>query len=89
MSSSDLFSISNRVVLVTGASSGIGLYVAKGLARAGAARVYISGRRAALLDAAAEAALAALDGWQADHREIYYDWTKRKGQDDTREMGAA
>lgn len=38
------------------------------------------------------AALDALDNWQADHREIYYDWTKRKGQGDTRaggEMGAA
>lgn len=39
-----------------------------------------------------KAALEALDGWQAEHREIYYDWTKRKGEADTRagaEMGAA
>ena len=52
----DLFSIADRVVLVTGASSGIGSYVAQGLAQAGAARVYITGRRAAQLDAVAQAA---------------------------------
>ncbi|TBU64497.1 hypothetical protein BD310DRAFT_914759 [Dichomitus squalens] len=53
--SADLFSIANRVMLVTGASSGIGSYVAQGLARAGAARVYITGRRAAQLDSVAQA----------------------------------
>jgi hypothetical protein len=39
-----------------------------------------------------KSALEALNGWQAEHIEIYYDWTKRKGQDDTNDgshMGAA
>ncbi|EKM56004.1 uncharacterized protein PHACADRAFT_257009 [Phanerochaete carnosa HHB-10118-sp] len=31
-----------------------------------------------------KAALEALDSWQAEHKEIYYDWTKRKDGDDTR-----
>lgn len=35
-----------------------------------------------------KAALDVLDNWQADHREIYYDWTKRKGQDDVSTDGA-
>lgn len=38
------------------------------------------------------AALEALDGWQMEHSEIHYDWTKRKGQDDLSngsEMAAA
>ncbi|RPD63862.1 NAD(P)-binding protein [Lentinus tigrinus ALCF2SS1-6] len=53
---SDLFSVADRVAVVTGASSGIGSYIAQGLARAGAARVYISGRRAAQLEKVAQAA---------------------------------
>lgn len=53
---STLFSVAGRVALISGASSGIGAYVAKGLAEHGAARVYISGRRAAALDAVAQSA---------------------------------
>ena len=30
-----------------------------------------------------KAVLDVLDSWQAVHRDIYYDWSKRKGQDDT------
>ncbi|KAI0645447.1 hypothetical protein C8Q79DRAFT_1010408 [Trametes meyenii] len=58
--STDLCSIANRTALVTGASSGIGSYIAQGLAQAGAARVYISGRRAAQLDVVAKAAPGAI-----------------------------
>lgn len=36
-----------------------------------------------------KAALEALDSWQAEHREIYYDWTKRKGEGEGSPMGAA
>lgn len=31
------------------------------------------------------AALEALDGWQAEHRDVYYDWTKRKSGEDLAE----
>ncbi|KAK7692865.1 hypothetical protein QCA50_004500 [Cerrena zonata] len=47
---SSLFSISNRVILVSGGSSGIGNLAAKGLAEHGAARVYIVGRRVTKLE---------------------------------------
>ena len=38
-----------------------------------------------------KAALEVLDNWQAEHRSVYYDWTKRKGEDaeDGDKMGAA
>lgn len=50
--STDLFSLSGRVALVTGASRGLGLAMAEALARHGA-HVVINGRQAETLDAAA------------------------------------
>ena len=40
----DLFSMTGKVCLVTGASSGLGSYMAEGFLAAGAARVFITGR---------------------------------------------
>ena len=62
---SDLFDLSGRLALVTGASQGIGLALARGLAEAGA-RVVLNGRDGARLQAAAaglgEAALSPAGG---------------------------
>jgi len=52
---STLFSVSGRVALVSGASSGIGAYIAKGLAEHGCSRVYIIGRRESALKTVASA----------------------------------
>lgn len=49
----DLFSLKDRVAIVTGASSGLGVTFAKGLAEAGA-KVVVTARRKERLDALAE-----------------------------------
>ncbi|KAK0628892.1 rhamnolipids biosynthesis 3-oxoacyl-reductase [Bombardia bombarda] len=49
----NLFNVKGLVALVTGGGTGIGLMMAKALADAGAARVYIVGRRVDVLQAAA------------------------------------
>lgn len=48
-----LFNVKGLVALVTGGGTGIGLMIAKALANAGAARVYIVGRRVDILQQAA------------------------------------
>lgn len=54
MSAASLFSLAGRTALVTGASSGIGLHIARTLAQAGA-RVALAARRVERLEAAAGA----------------------------------
>lgn len=51
----ELFSMQDRVCLVTGGSSGIGSYITRGFLEAGARRVYITSRKADACAAAAEA----------------------------------
>ena len=50
----DLFGLSGKIALVTGGSRGIGLMIARGLLQAGAAKVYISSRKADACDRAAQ-----------------------------------
>jgi NAD(P)-dependent dehydrogenase (short-subunit alcohol dehydrogenase family) len=54
----DLFRLDGKVAVVTGGGRGIGLMIARGLLRAGAAKVYLAARKAAEL----EAAVAELSG---------------------------
>jgi NAD(P)-dependent dehydrogenase (short-subunit alcohol dehydrogenase family) len=50
----DLFSLTGKTALVTGGTRGIGLMIARGLLQAGAARVYVSSRKADACERAAE-----------------------------------
>ncbi len=58
----DLFSLNEKVCVVTGGSRGLGYYMARGFMQAGAARVYITARKAAACLEAAQELSAYGDG---------------------------
>ncbi|POS78135.1 short chain dehydrogenase [Diaporthe helianthi] len=53
----ELFSVNGMVALITGGGTGVGLMMAKALANAGAAKVYIAGRRLEVLESGPSAGL--------------------------------
>ncbi|TYL85245.1 SDR family oxidoreductase [Bradyrhizobium cytisi] len=60
--SNDLFSLKGRIALVTGGSRGIGKMIAAGFLGAGAAKVYITARKAGPCEATAKELSAQYDG---------------------------
>src|ERR1044072_6176443 len=58
----DLFSLQGRIALVTGGSRGIGKMIAAGFLAQGAARVYITARKAGPCEATAKELTAQYDG---------------------------
>jgi NAD(P)-dependent dehydrogenase (short-subunit alcohol dehydrogenase family) len=58
----DLFSLKGRIALVTGGSRGIGKMIASGFLNQGAAKVYITARKAGPCEATAKELSAAYDG---------------------------
>ena len=56
----DLFSLRGRIALVTGGSRGIGKMIAAGFLSQGAAKVYITARKAAACQATAKELSAGL-----------------------------